>query len=225
MLNEHTINQLRGLRLDGMVRAIEDQAHSAAAAGLSFEERLTLLVQREVAWRDERRVARLLKAARLKEHRKFKRPLQARQALGKPDTTAWFGPCAPIDSLKRHLEPRHTSRAASHARAPKFTRGLRPSAGTATLVARSAVPAAGHARQPRHAFGGCGARLSRAQCAQAGPTSRARPLGGGCGSSPRWPRIFSITGRSRMAAMIFSSPPPQFGQCCMSMSKRSFSAD
>lgn len=66
MLNEHTINQLRSLRLDGMVRAIEDQASSVAATGLSFEERLTLLVQREVAWRDDRRVARLLKAARLK---------------------------------------------------------------------------------------------------------------------------------------------------------------
>jgi hypothetical protein len=49
MLNEHTINQLRGLRLDGMVRAIEDQASSAAASALGFEERLTLLVQREVA--------------------------------------------------------------------------------------------------------------------------------------------------------------------------------
>jgi DNA replication protein DnaC len=66
MLNEHTINQLRSLRLDGMVRAIEDQASSAAATALGFEERLTLLVQREVSWRDDRRVARLLKAARLK---------------------------------------------------------------------------------------------------------------------------------------------------------------
>lgn len=66
MLNEHTINQLRSLRLDGMVRAIEDQASSAAATSLAFEERLTLLVQREVDWRDDRRVARLLKAARLK---------------------------------------------------------------------------------------------------------------------------------------------------------------
>ena len=66
MLNEHTINQLRTLRLDGMVRAIEDQASSAAAAALGFEERLSLLVQREVAWRDDRRVTRLLKAARLK---------------------------------------------------------------------------------------------------------------------------------------------------------------
>lgn len=66
MLNEHTLNQLRGLRLDGMVRAIEEQATSAAAAALGFDERLTLLVQREVAWRDDRRVERLLKAAKLK---------------------------------------------------------------------------------------------------------------------------------------------------------------
>jgi hypothetical protein len=47
---------------------------------------------------------------------------------------------------------------------------------------------------------------------------------GGCGSSPRWVRIFSITGRSRMAAMILSSPAPQLGQCCMSMSKAQASA-
>jgi hypothetical protein len=28
-------------------------------------------------------------------------------------------------------------------------------------------------------------------------------------------RIFSITGRSKMAAMIFSSPAPQFGHLCV----------
>ena len=66
MLNEHTLDQLRSLRLDGMVHAIEDQAISTAAAALGFDERLTLLVQREIAWRDDKRVARLLKAARLK---------------------------------------------------------------------------------------------------------------------------------------------------------------
>lgn len=66
MLNEHTLDQLRSLRLDGMVRAIEEQTTSMAAAELGFDERLTLLVQREVAWRDDRRVARLLKAAKLK---------------------------------------------------------------------------------------------------------------------------------------------------------------
>ncbi len=66
MLNEHTLTQLRGLRLDGMVHAIADQATSAAAAGLAFEERLGMLVQREVDWRDSKRLERLLKAAKLK---------------------------------------------------------------------------------------------------------------------------------------------------------------
>ena len=66
MLNEHTLDQLRGLRLDGMVRGIEEQAMSTATAALSFEERLTLVVQREITWRHDRRVARLLKAAHLK---------------------------------------------------------------------------------------------------------------------------------------------------------------
>ena len=66
MLNGHTLDQLRALRLDGMVHALEDQASSTAAAELPFHDRLALLVQREIAWRDDRRVARLLKAARLK---------------------------------------------------------------------------------------------------------------------------------------------------------------
>lgn len=66
MLNEHTLNQLRELRLDGMVHALTDQASSAAAAALGFDERLTLLVHSEIAWRDDRRLQRLLKAAKLK---------------------------------------------------------------------------------------------------------------------------------------------------------------
>jgi DNA replication protein DnaC len=66
VLNEHTLDQLRRLRLDGMVHAIEEQSTSTAAAALAFDERFTLLVQREIAWRDDRRVQRLLKAARLK---------------------------------------------------------------------------------------------------------------------------------------------------------------
>jgi DNA replication protein DnaC len=65
-MNEHTLTQLRSLRLDGMVHAIEEQATSIAASALGFDERFSLLVQREVAWRDDRRVARLLKAAKLK---------------------------------------------------------------------------------------------------------------------------------------------------------------
>ena len=66
MLNEHTLDQLRGLRLDGMVHAIADQATSSAAAEMAFDERLAMLVQREIDWRDGKRLTRLLKAARLK---------------------------------------------------------------------------------------------------------------------------------------------------------------
>lgn len=66
MLNEQTMNQIRTLRLEGMLHALEDQATSTAAAGLAFEARLALLVQREIDWRDSRRLARLLKTARLK---------------------------------------------------------------------------------------------------------------------------------------------------------------
>lgn len=66
MLNEHTLDQLRGLRLHGMVHALADQATTAAAAALAFDERLALLVQREIDWRDGKRLTRLLKAAKLK---------------------------------------------------------------------------------------------------------------------------------------------------------------
>lgn len=66
MLNEYTLTQLRALRLDGMVAALTDAATQIAASELLFEQRLALLVQREVDWRDSKRLERLLKAARLK---------------------------------------------------------------------------------------------------------------------------------------------------------------
>lgn len=66
MLNQHTLDQLRGLRLDGLVAALQDPATSHAAAELDFDARLALLVQREIDWRDGKRLARLLKAAHLK---------------------------------------------------------------------------------------------------------------------------------------------------------------
>jgi len=66
LLNEHTLDQLRGLRLDGMVHALADQATTASAGELAFDDRLAMLVQREIDWRDSKRLTRLLKAARLK---------------------------------------------------------------------------------------------------------------------------------------------------------------
>jgi DNA replication protein DnaC len=66
MLHEQTLQQLRTLRLDGMAAALADPASQIGAAELLFEQRLALLVQREVDWRDGKRLERLLKAARLK---------------------------------------------------------------------------------------------------------------------------------------------------------------
>jgi DNA replication protein DnaC len=66
LLAQTTLDQLRALRLDGMLAALNDQATTAAADGLPFAERLSLLVQREVDWRDDKRLERLLKAAKLK---------------------------------------------------------------------------------------------------------------------------------------------------------------
>jgi DNA replication protein DnaC len=66
MLIQQTLTRLRGLKLDGMARAFEEQLAQPASHALSFEERFGLLVDREVAWRDTRRLERLLKQARLK---------------------------------------------------------------------------------------------------------------------------------------------------------------
>lgn len=66
MIPAHTLDQLRHLRLEGMLAALTDQATSSAACELGFDDRLSLLVQREIDWRDDRRLARLLKAAKLK---------------------------------------------------------------------------------------------------------------------------------------------------------------
>ena len=66
MLNHQTLDQLRALHLDGMVTALQDQATTGVASHLAFEDRLALLVQRQIDWRDGKRHQRLLKAAKLK---------------------------------------------------------------------------------------------------------------------------------------------------------------
>ena len=66
MVATQTQDQLKQLRLDGMLAALNDQATSSAAAGLAFDARLALLVQREIDWRDAKRLTKLLKHAKLK---------------------------------------------------------------------------------------------------------------------------------------------------------------
>ena len=66
MLTEYTLNTLKALRLPGMAAAFEEQRANPAAQSLSFDERFGMLVDCELTWRDNRRLARLLREARLK---------------------------------------------------------------------------------------------------------------------------------------------------------------
>jgi len=66
MLMEHTLTTLRALRLPGMVSGYEEQQTSAATAALAFDDRFAMLVDREQTWRDNRRIQRLLREAKLK---------------------------------------------------------------------------------------------------------------------------------------------------------------
>jgi DNA replication protein DnaC len=66
MLINATLDKLQALSLGGMARAFEEQLGSSGYAELGFEERLGLLVDREAQDRENRRLARRLKAAKLR---------------------------------------------------------------------------------------------------------------------------------------------------------------
>ena len=66
MLLNTTIEGLKTLRLDAMAAALAEQHGQAAYSGLGFEERLGLLVDRELTERSSRRLQRCLKTARLR---------------------------------------------------------------------------------------------------------------------------------------------------------------
>jgi DNA replication protein DnaC len=66
VLVSQTIDKLQALSLGGMARALAEQLERPDYAALSFEERLGLLVDREAQDRENRRLARHLKAARLR---------------------------------------------------------------------------------------------------------------------------------------------------------------
>ena len=66
MLIQQTLGTLNALRLPGMAAAFEEQQTNAAVASLSFDDRFSLLVDREKTWRENRRLTRLLRDAKLK---------------------------------------------------------------------------------------------------------------------------------------------------------------
>lgn len=66
MLTNPTMNKLVALSLTGMAAAFREQLERADYGSLAFEDRLGLLVDREATERDNRRLERNLKAARLR---------------------------------------------------------------------------------------------------------------------------------------------------------------
>ncbi|MFP3613152.1 ATP-binding protein [Paraburkholderia sp. SIMBA_050] len=82
MLMHQTLSQLKALKLDGMARAFEEQVSLTASTSLSFEERFGIVVDRELAWRDTRRLERLMKAAKLKNPQACIEDIEYRQSRG-----------------------------------------------------------------------------------------------------------------------------------------------
>jgi hypothetical protein len=66
MLMNPTIETLKGLKLHGMLQALEEQQQTPAIHALAFEERIALIVDRERLFRDNQRRSRLLRGAHLK---------------------------------------------------------------------------------------------------------------------------------------------------------------
>ena len=68
MLHHPTLEKLQTLRLDGMHKALTEQQRMPDIEALSFEERLGLLIDREMSAREDRRLQTRLRKARLKHN-------------------------------------------------------------------------------------------------------------------------------------------------------------
>ena len=67
MLIQPTLDALNRLKLNGMALALSEQMMNPAAQQLAFEERIALLLEREVTQRENSRMGRLWKACQPKE--------------------------------------------------------------------------------------------------------------------------------------------------------------
>ena len=79
MMYHPTLDKLQQLKLTGMVRALQEQEAAPDIGSMPFEERLGLMVDRELTERDNRRMRTRLRAAKLKQNTAledvdFKRP-------------------------------------------------------------------------------------------------------------------------------------------------------
>ena len=82
MMMHTTLAQLRSLKLDGLAAGLEEQLAQPGMAALSFEERMALLIDREVHARNDRKLVRLLKNAHLKYGQAAIEDIDARAGRG-----------------------------------------------------------------------------------------------------------------------------------------------
>jgi DNA replication protein DnaC len=67
MLNHQTTSKLDGLGLNGMLRALHLQLEQPNIQKLSFDERFAMLLDAEINDRENRKISRLLKSARMRQ--------------------------------------------------------------------------------------------------------------------------------------------------------------
>ena len=67
MLDNPTIEKLKVLKLTGMLKALDEQMSMPGVSELDFFERLALMVDREIAERENRRLKTRLKSAKLRQ--------------------------------------------------------------------------------------------------------------------------------------------------------------
>lgn len=77
-----TLAQLRTLKLDGLAAGLEEQLAQHGMVALGFEERVALLVDREVHVRNDRKLALLLKNEHLKYGQAAIEDIDARSGRG-----------------------------------------------------------------------------------------------------------------------------------------------
>ena len=190
MLTEQTVDKLNALKLGAMADAFQKQLNTDEAAVLSFEERLGLLVDTEWTAREQRKLERRLRTARLRypatlEAVDFTHPRRLnRQQILTLGACAWIaerhnvivtGPCG---IGKSFLACAFVERACRRGFAARYVR--MPRLLPTDSNREPAVPAGrhGHGRSPRWGslrLPGDGGGHCRPANAASRPLTRARP--------------------------------------------------
>lgn len=84
-MRQLTLDQLRDLRLEGMLRALKEQLGSPSFLEMNFDERFELLADAETAERNERRLATRIKRAALRQQARIEElDHKASRSLNRP---------------------------------------------------------------------------------------------------------------------------------------------